>query len=69
MGDRIPELVRRKCEVRGVAFESPEALLADELLGVARREWNQQLLPFVPNAPPAEQVLAEIRPMILGLWE
>jgi predicted nucleotidyltransferase component of viral defense system len=66
---RIPNLVRRKCEVRDVTFESPEAFLAEELLAVARREWNQQLLPFVPNAPPVEQVLAEVRPLIFALWE
>jgi uncharacterized protein len=66
---RIPDLVRRKCEVRDVSFESPEAFLAEELLAVARREWNQQLLPFVPNAPPVEQVLSEVRPLILSLWE
>ena len=66
---QIPNLVRRKCEVRDVTFESPEAFLAEELLAVARREWNQQLLPFVPNAPPVEQVLAEVRPLIIALWE
>jgi len=61
--------VRRKCEVRDVTFESPESFLAEELLAVARREWNQQLLPFVSNAPPVEQVLAEVRPLIFALWE
>jgi predicted nucleotidyltransferase component of viral defense system len=66
---RIPNLVRRKCEVRDVTFESPESFLAEELLAVARREWNQQLLPFVPNAPPVEQVLTEVRPLIFALWE
>jgi predicted nucleotidyltransferase component of viral defense system len=69
LNSRIPNLVRRKCEVRDVTFESPVAFLAEELLAVARREWNQQLLPFLPNAPPVEQVLAEVRPLILALWE
>ncbi|MFH2101883.1 MAG: nucleotidyl transferase AbiEii/AbiGii toxin family protein [Chloroflexota bacterium] len=68
LNSQIPELVRRKCEVRGVTFEAPKDFLAEALLDVARREWNQQLLPFVPDAPPAEQVLAEVRPLIFGLW-
>jgi len=69
LNGRIPDLARRKCEVRDVTFDSPEAFLAEELLAIARREWNQQLLLFVPNAPPAERVLAEVRPLILDLWE
>jgi hypothetical protein len=68
LNGRIPDLAHRKCEVRNVTFESPDAFLAEELLAVARREWNQQLLPFVPNAPPVEQVLAEVRPLIFALW-
>lgn len=69
LNGRIPDLARRKCEVRDVTFDSPEAFLAEELLAVARREWNQQLLPFVAEAPSAERVLAEVRPLILSLWE
>ena len=65
LNDHIPDLMLRKCTIRGVAFESPEAFLARELLAVARREWNQQLLPFVPDAPPVDQVLSEVRPLIL----
>lgn len=69
LNGQIPDLVRRKCKVRGVTFESPDAFLAEELQDVARREWNQQLLPFVPTAPPVEQVLAEVRSLIFTLWE
>jgi predicted nucleotidyltransferase component of viral defense system len=69
LNGQIPDLVIRKSKIRNVSFESPEAFLAEELLAVARREWNQQLLPFVPNAPPVEQVLAEVRSLIFALWE
>lgn len=69
LNGQIPDLARGKCEVRNVTFESPEAFLAPDLLDVAKREWNQQLMPFVPGAPPVEQVLDEVRPMILALWE
>jgi predicted nucleotidyltransferase component of viral defense system len=64
----IPDLVSRKCQVRNVTYDSPETFLADELLDVARREWNEQLLPFVPSAPSAELVLSEARSLILALW-
>ena len=50
-------------------FESPEDFLTGELLAVAKREWNQQMLPFVRNAPPVERLLAEVRPLILALWD
>lgn len=64
----IPDLLQRKCQVRNVTFASPEDFLAEDLLQVARKEWNQQLRPFVPDTPQVEQVLAELRPLILGLW-
>jgi len=65
----IPDLVQRKCAARHVAFEAPESLVNEDLFNVACAEWEAQLQPFVPNAPPAEQVLAEARPLVLALWE
>ena len=65
----MPSLIAEKCRVREVSFESPHDFLAPELVDVARQEWPQQLLPFVPDAPLAEQILSEIEPLILTLWE
>lgn len=65
----IPDLLQRKCAARQVAFDASESLVSEDLFNVARSEWEAQLLPFVPNAPPAEQVLAEVRPLVLALWE
>lgn len=65
----IPGLVKEKCKVRGVHFADPSEFLAPELLSVAQEEWLQQLSPFVPNAPPAEQILSRVQPLILALWE
>ncbi len=65
---QIPALVLRKCAARQVLFESPEQFIQKDLLDVAFTEWKQQLLPFVPGAPPVEQVIAEVQPMILALW-
>ena len=64
----VPALVDRKCNVRNVKYESPEDFLAAELLTVAKREWNQQLAPFVSNTPSVEQLLVDVRPLILALW-
>ena len=64
----IPDLLQRKCQVRKVTLASPEDFLAENLLLAAQQEWQQQLLPFVPNAPPVAQILEELRPLIMGLW-
>jgi predicted nucleotidyltransferase component of viral defense system len=66
---QMPALVAEKCQVRGVSFERPHDFVADELLKVARQEWQQQLMPFVPTAPPVEQILSEVQSFILSLWE
>lgn len=63
----MPSLVAEKCRVREVSFESPHDFLAPELMNVARQEWKQQLLPFVPDAPPVEQILSDVEAFILSL--
>ncbi len=65
----IPALLERKCRVRQVAFSSPLELVSPELFRVTRAEWAAQLQPFVLNAPAVEQVLVEVEPLILNLWE
>jgi hypothetical protein len=62
-------LVDRKCAMRGISFEKPYAFISDDLLAVARREWKQQLLPFVPDAPPAKELLEQVEGLILSLKE
>jgi len=71
-GIRSPDLVpliQQKCIVRNVSYESPADFVADDLFAVARNVWQQQLLPFVPVAPPVEKCLAEVKKMILSVWE
>jgi predicted nucleotidyltransferase component of viral defense system len=62
-------LIQQKCIIRNVSYQSPDDFVADDLFFVARKEWTQQLIPIVPNAPPVEQCLAEVRKMILSIWE
>jgi len=66
--DLIP-LLTQKCAVREVSFESPHDFMSDELLAVARSEWPQQLLPFVPDAPSAAELLPKVQSLILSIWE
>jgi uncharacterized protein len=65
----VPDLVKKKCAVRGVAYQLPDEFISPDLVETARREWNQQLSPFLRNPPEMERVLAEIRKLILGLFQ
>jgi predicted nucleotidyltransferase component of viral defense system len=62
-------LIEQKCMVRNVSFNSPEDFLAHELIDTARREWGQQLLPFVPNAPPVDKLLPQVKDLIHSIWD
>jgi hypothetical protein len=66
--DLIP-LLEQKCAVRNVSYASPNDFISDELLAVASAEWAQQLLPFVPDAPPAAELLLQVRSSILSIWK
>ena len=66
--DLIP-LLDQKCLVRNVAYASPNDFISEDLLAVARAEWTQQLLPFVPDAPSAVELLAQVQSLILSIWE
>lgn len=65
----IPDLVQQKCRLRDVTFSSPDDFLARELLDVARREWQAQLLPFLQQPVAVEQVLSDLMALIPALWE
>ncbi|MFP4395022.1 MAG: nucleotidyl transferase AbiEii/AbiGii toxin family protein [Anaerolineales bacterium] len=68
--DVLSDLLARKCALRQMSFVSSEDFLAQELQAVARTEWEHQLLPFVPNAPSAEQVLGELADLLSDLpWD
>lgn len=66
--DFIP-LLSQKCAVRDVAFKSPLDFISDELRTVAVSEWQQQLLPFVPDAPQVNDLLSQVQTLILSVWE
>ena len=66
--DFIP-LLSQKCAVRDVSFKNPLDFISDELRTVAVSEWQQQLLPFVPDAPPVTDLLSQVQTLILSVWE
>lgn len=65
----MPDLVQQKCRLRGVTFSSSNDFLAGELLDVARREWQTQLLPFLQQPVAVEQVLSDLMALIPALWQ
>jgi hypothetical protein len=67
MDGKIHDFLERKCQVRQVMFLSSAELVSPELFQVARTEWVAQFQPFVLHAPGVEQVLAEVKPLILDL--
>ncbi len=67
--DNLSLLLKQKCAVRHVNFESPADFVSDDLLNVARNEWRQQLLPFVPDAPSASELLPQVQAMIYAIWK
>ncbi len=66
---KLTSLLNKKCAVRGISFETPYDFISNDLLDVARREWRQQLLPFVPDVPPATELLKQVETLILSIWE
>ena len=62
-------LLENKCATRGISFETPYEFISEDLIAVALVEWQQQLLPFVPEAPPANELLRHVKTLILSAWE
>jgi uncharacterized protein len=62
-------VLEQKCAVRSVSFSTPMDFITDDLITVAKSEWIQQLLPFIPEAPPAAEVLPQVQSLILSVWK
>jgi hypothetical protein len=52
-----------------VTYQSPRDFVTEDLMAMASQEWTQQILPFVPDAPPAEELLPQVRSFIESLWD
>jgi hypothetical protein len=64
----FPDLVAKKCSHRGVAFADVSDFFAQELITVARQEWDRQLRPFVFDCPTVDEVLAELPGLVESIW-
>lgn len=65
-----PELIpllKKKCELRNINYQTPHDFLSQELLNAARTEWLQQVAPFIPSAPSADEILQKVEQRILSI--
>jgi uncharacterized protein len=53
-----------KCSVRGMAFESADDFFHKDMLSYVETTWKQWLGPLVPDLPPFQTVIRELRPRI-----
>ncbi len=60
----FPDLLREKCIIRRVTFGGPDDFFDEAILSHVRRTWRQWLGPLVPDLPPLDTVVGELRPQI-----
>jgi len=63
----FPAFLARKCEARDVAFSGPDDFFQEAMLEHVGRTWEEWLGPLVPELPPFEQVVGDLRPRIACL--
>jgi predicted nucleotidyltransferase component of viral defense system len=63
----FPTLLQEKCAIREVTFSGPESFFPEAMLSVVEKTWKQWLGPLVPNLPPYETVIEELRPQVTAL--
>lgn len=64
----FPSFLRRKCEMRGVAFAGPESFFPEALLSGIEDSWDLGFGSLVPQLPPFGKVMSELRPQIPSLF-
>jgi hypothetical protein len=65
--DDFRTFLAKKCAVRQVAFNGPDAFLEPTLLAYVERTWENWLGPLVVDLPPFDLVIEELRPQIEAL--
>lgn len=68
-GDELVDLTRKKSAHRNVQAKAVGDFFSPALQELARRQWEKQLLIFVPTAPDVDVVLEETRSIIEELWK
>lgn len=64
----IPFLVKQKCTMLNVNYESKEKFFDELLINVAKTEWEKLLIPFIPHPTPFEIVSQELIQFTQALW-
>ena len=64
----ITQLIEQKCAIKDIAYPEIDDFFHPVLLGIAKREWNQMLIPFVPDCPEPDQVFTEAQQALNQLW-
>lgn len=65
----IPSLTDQKCAARGIVYKHPDEFFAEALVEVANREWQNLLLPFIPQTVEIEKVISELQSFTDLLWD
>ena len=68
-GDRMSlagfnSFLGEKCAVRNVSFESADDFFQGKMLSHVSKTWEQWLGPLVPELPPFETVIGELKPRV-----
>ena len=61
--------LREKCALREVSFSGPESFFPEAILAMIEKSWARSLEPLVPNLPPHQTVIEELRPQIAALLD
>ncbi|MCG3143161.1 MAG: hypothetical protein HONDAALG_00482 [Gammaproteobacteria bacterium] len=67
-GVELGDLLKRKSAHRGVSYGSLDDFFTAELEAEARRNWEGNLRPFVPELPACDDVLAELKRLLQAFF-
>jgi predicted nucleotidyltransferase component of viral defense system len=64
----LPNLFLEKCKVRKIDFSRPEEFFDKTLVDYATKTWEQWLGPLVPDLPPFEPVIDNLKQKLFDLF-
>ncbi|MBI5198358.1 MAG: nucleotidyl transferase AbiEii/AbiGii toxin family protein [Nitrospirae bacterium] len=65
--DGFDAFLRVKCAAKNVSFQNEEDFFRGKMLTLVEKTWEQWLGPLVPDLPPFQTVIGELRPEIAKL--
>ena len=61
--------LREKCAIRNVDFKGPDDFFQETILTSVGKTWKQWLGPLVPDLPPFELVIDNLRQRVCDLFK